>query len=86
MTSVDFSTFVDQQYKGIPEQTETIEDKKRAIAAKKRILQHPDCPPNKKSEILREISVIEGEIAGMQSEAHNQAMNSSIFPSRNNLG
>jgi len=42
-------------------------------------LQHPDCPPNKKAEILREIGIIEGE-------ARAQSINNSIFPSQNDLG
>lgn len=84
--NVSFSEFVDRIYKGIPDRTSTVEEKERAIAAKKKILQHPDCPSEKRAEILNEIKTIEGEIAGIKASEHNQAMNSSVFPPRNNLG
>lgn len=84
--NVSFSEFVDRAYKGIPDRTSTVEEKERAIAAKKKILQHPDCPPQKKAEILKEIGILQGEIAGIKASEHNQAMNSSVFPPRNNLG
>lgn len=84
--NVDFQKFVDKQYAGIPDRTETIEDKERAIKAKKAILKHPDCPQSSKAEIKREIAAIEGEIAAMKGEARNNSMNSSIFGTRNDLG
>lgn len=84
--NVSFSEFVDKVYAGIPERTSTVEQKERAIAAKKKILQHPDCPPNKKAEIMREIGIIQGEIDGLKEDARAQSMNSSVFPPRNNLG
>lgn len=84
--NVSFNEFVRKTYEGIPDRTSTVEDKERAIAAKKKILQHPDCPLGSKEKILEEIKTIEGEIAGMKASEHNQAMNSSVFPSRNNLG
>lgn len=81
MTRVDFSTFVDQQYRGIPEQTSTIEDKQRAIKAKKAILKHPDCPNSSKAKIKEEIATIENEIKEMQAQEHAAKMNKSIFDS-----
>lgn len=85
MTSVDksdFKTFVEQQYAGIPDRTSTIEDKEKAIKAKKEILKHPDCPESSKIEIKKEIATIEAEIEAIKSEQNN----TSIFPPRNNLG
>lgn len=84
--NVSFNEFVEKTYAGIPERTSTIEQKEKAIKAKKKILQHPDCPREKRAEILKEIKTIEGEIAGIKEAEHNQAMNSSVFPPRDNLG
>lgn len=84
--NISFSEFVEKAYQGIPDRTSTVEEKQRAIAAKKKILQHPDCPREKRAEILNEIKIIEGEIAGIKESEHNLAMNSSVFPPRNNLG
>ena len=81
-----FDQFVKNAYRGIPERTSTVEEKERAIAAKKKILQHPDCSKKTKTALLREIATIEGEIAGIKESERNEAMNSSIFPKRNNLG
>ena len=81
-----FEQFVENAYRGIPEQTSTAEEKEKAIAAKKKILQHPNCPKETKTALLREIATIEGEIAGIKNEQHNASMNSSIFPKRNDLG
>lgn len=84
--NVSFNDFVEKAYAGIPERTSTVEDKERAIAAKKKILQHPDCPNESRTALLREIATIEGEIADIKSEQRNVSMNSSIFPKRNDLG
>ena len=81
-----FEQFVENAYRGIPEQTSTVEEKEKAIAAKKKILQHPNCPKETKTALLREIATIEGEIAGIKNEQRNASMNSSIFPKRNDLG
>ena len=81
-----FEQFVENAYRGIPEQTSTVEEKEKAIAAKKKILQHPNCPKETKTALLREITTIEGEIAGIKNEQRNASMNSSIFPKRNDLG
>ena len=81
-----FEQFVENAYRGIPEQTSTVEEKEKAIAAKKKILQHPNCPKETKTALLREIETIEGEIAGIKNEQRNASMNSSIFPKRNDLG
>lgn len=78
----DFNAFVEKQYAGIPERTSTIEDKEKAIKAKKEILKHPDCPQSSKAEIRKEIATIEAEIEAMKSEQRD----TSIFPSRNDLG
>ncbi len=43
-----FDQFVKNAYRGIPEQTSTVEEKEKAIAAKKKILQHPVCPAKSK--------------------------------------
>lgn len=84
--NVAFDKFVERAYSGIPEQTSTVEEKEKAIAAKKKILQHPDCPKESKSILLQEISTIEGEIASIKNANRTASMNSSIFPARNNLG
>ena len=81
-----FEQFVENAYRGIPEQTSTVEEKEKAIAAKKKILQHPNCPKETKTALLREIATIEGEIAGIKNEQRNASMNSCIFPKRNDLG
>ena len=81
-----FDQFVENAYKGIPERTSTVEEKERAIVAKKKILQHSDCPKETKTALLREIATIEGEIAGIKNEQRNASMNSSIFFLRNDLG
>ena len=81
-----FDQFVENAYRGIPERTSTVEEKERAIAAKKKILQHPDCPKETKTALLREIATIEGEIAGIKNDERTASKNSSIFPKRNNLG
>ena len=81
-----FEQFVENAYRGIPEQTSTVEEKEKAIAAKKKILQHPNCPKETKTALLREIATIEGEIAGINNEQRNASMNSSIFPKRNDFG
>ena len=81
-----FEQFVENAYRGIPEQTSTVEEKEKAIAAKKKILQHPNCPKETKTALLREIATIEGEIAGIKNEQRNASMNSSMFPKRNDLG
>ena len=78
-----FEQFVENAYRGIPEQTSTVEEKEKAIAAKKKILQYPNCPKETKTALLREIATIEGEIAGIKNEQRNASMNSSIFPKRN---
>ncbi len=84
--SVSFEKFVERAYRGIPERRSTIEEKERAIAAKKKILNHPDCPKEGKDAILKEISVIENEIDVLKSEQRSQSMNSSVFQPRDNLG
>ena len=81
-----FEQFVENAYRGIPEQTSTVEEKEKAIAAKKKILQHPNCPKETKIALLREIATIEGEIAEIKNEQRDASMNSSIFPKRNDLG
>lgn len=78
-SQVDFKAFVDQQYKGIPDRTTTVEQKERAIKAKKAILNHPDCPNDSKAKIREEIKTIESEIKAIKSEERNKSMNSSIF-------
>lgn len=82
---ISFNEFVENTYKGIPERTSTVRDKERAIEAKKKILNHPDCPNSTKTEIRKEIAIIEGEITAMKDESRNQSMNSSIFSNRNDL-
>ena len=78
-SKIDFQAFVDQQYQGIPDRTTTVEQKERAIEAKKAILEHPDCPNSSKAEIQNEIATIENEIKTMKEEERNRRMNSSIF-------
>lgn len=81
-----FDKFVERVYRGIPERTSTIEEKERAIKAKKKTINHPDCPKDSKDKIKHEISIIQGEIDTIKSEQRMQAMNSSVFPPRDNLG
>lgn len=83
---VSFNDFVEKAYAGIPDRTTTVEQKERAIAAKKKILAHPDCPSKTKEALRNEIATIQGEIDAMNNEARTQSMNSSIYPPRNNLG
>ena len=72
----DFKTFADRLNKTFPDRTSTIEEKERAIAAKKKIIAHPDCPADTKKELQKEIAIIQGEINRM----------SSVFGKRNDLG
>lgn len=72
----DFKTFVEKLNKTFPDRTTTVEEKERAIAAKKKIIAHPDCPADTKKELQKEIQIIEGEIQRM----------SSVFGKRNDLG
>ena len=72
----DFKTFADRLNKTFPDRTSTVEEKERAIAAKKKIMAHPDCPADTKKELQKEIQIIEGEINRM----------SSVFGKRNDLG
>lgn len=72
----DFKTFADRLNSTFPDRTSTVEEKERAIAAKKKIMAHPDCPADTKKELQKEIQIIEGEINRM----------SSVFGKRNDLG
>ena len=72
----DFKTFADRLNKTFPDRTSTVEEKERAIAAKKKIMAHPDCPADTKKVLQKEIATIEGEIQRM----------SSVFGKRNDLG
>ncbi len=83
MSKVTFNEFVKNAYRGIPERTTTIEEKERAIEAKKMILNHPDCPQDSKIGLRREIATIEEEIASIREIERTKSMNSSIFPQRN---
>ena len=81
--SEDFNSYAERLNKSFPDRTTTIEEKERAIAAKKKIMAHPKCPDDTKTALRREISIIEGEIARMKQET---AMNTSVFGRRNDLG
>jgi len=72
----DFKTFADRLNKTFPDRTSTVEEKERAIAAKKKIMAHPDCPADTKKVLQKEIATIESEIQRM----------SSVFGNRNDLG
>ena len=72
----DFKTFVDRLNKTFPDRTSTVEEKERAIAAKKKIMAHPDCPADTKKVLQKEIATIEGEIQRM----------TSVFGKRDDLG
>ena len=72
----DFKTFADRLNKTFPDRTSTVEEKERAIAAKKKIMAHPDCPADTKKVLQKEIATIEGEIQRMLS----------VFGKRNDLG
>jgi len=72
----DFKTFADRLNKTFPDRTSTVEEKERAIAAKKKIMAHPDCPADTKKVLQKEIAIIESEIQRM----------SSVFGKRNDLG
>ena len=72
----DFKTFAERLNKTFPDRTSTVEEKERAIAAKKKIMAHPDCPADTKKVLQKEIAIIESEIQRM----------SSVFGKRNDLG
>ena len=72
----DFKTFADRLNKTFPDRTSTVEEKERAIAAKKKIMAHPDCPADTKNVLQKEIATIESEIQ----------RKSSVFGKRDNLG
>ena len=72
----DFKTFADRLNKTFPDRTSTVEEKERAIAAKKKIMAHPDCPADTKKVLQKEIAIIQGEIQRM----------SSVFGKRDDLG
>lgn len=79
----DFKTYADRLNKTFPDRTSTVEEKERAIAAKKKIMAHPGCPADTKTTLQKEINIIEGEIARIKQET---AMNTSVFGKRNDLG
>lgn len=79
----DFKTYADRLNKTFPDRTSTVEEKERAITAKKKIMAHPGCPVDTKTTLQKEINIIEGEIARIKQDT---AMNTSIFGRRNNLG
>lgn len=58
----DFKTFADRLNKTFPDRTSTVEEKEKAIAAKKKIMAHPDCPADTKKVLQKEIATIESEI------------------------
>lgn len=72
----DFKTFADRLNKTFPDRTSTVEEKEREIAAKKKIMAHPDCPADTKKVLQKEIATIESEIRRI----------SSVFGKRNDLG
>ena len=72
----DFKTFADRLNKTFPDSTSTVEEKERAIAAKKKIMAHPDCPADTKKVLQKEIATIKSEIRQI----------SSVFDERNDLG
>ncbi len=71
--SEDFGKFADRLNATIPEQTSNIPDKKRAIDVKKQILAHPNCPNEVKTELKKEIQILQKEIERIEN------MNSSVF-------
>lgn len=79
----DFGAYADRLNKTVPEQTSTVEEKKHAIEVKKRIMAHPQCPDDTKTQLRKEIGIIEGEIARIN---HETAMNTSVFGTRSDLG
>ena len=82
----EFQKFAESVNRGIPETTSTVRDKENVIAAKKRILSHPDCPTEAKAELLKDIAKLEAEIEKLEkrkkNEKHEQVINTSIFPKR----
>ena len=72
----DFKTFADRLNKTFPDRTSTVDEKEKAIAAKKKIMAQPDCPADTKKVLQKEIAIIQGEINRM----------SSVFGKRNDLG
>ncbi len=83
----EFQKFAESVNRGIPETTNTIPEKNNVIAAKKRILSHPNCPPEAKAELLKDIAKLEAEIQKLEdkqkAEKHEEFKNTSIFPKRN---
>lgn len=79
----DFGAFADRLNKTVPDSTSTVEEKKRAIEVKKKIMNHPQCPSDTKTTLRKEIGIIQAEIDQIE---HETAMNTSVFGTRNNLG
>ena len=83
----EFQKFAESVNRSIPETTSTVRDKRNVIDAKKRILSHPDCPTEAKTELLKDIAKLEAEIKKLEerekNEKHEQVINTSIFPKRN---
>ena len=79
----DFGTYAARLNKTFPDRTTTIEEKERAIRAKKLIMAHPQCPAETKATLQKEINIIEGEIARIKYET---SMNTSVFDQRDDLG
>ncbi len=83
----EFQKFAESINRSIPERTSTVSEKNNVIAAKKRILSHPDCPPEAKAELLKDIQTLEKEIKELEAkekeEKHQMVINTSIFPKRN---
>ena len=66
--SDSYKAYCKQQYAGVPDGTTTIEQKEKAIQAKKNIMKHPECSATSKAMLQKEIAVIKGEIARAELE------------------
>lgn len=66
--SDSYKVYCKQQYAGVPDGTTTIEQKEKAIQAKKNIMKHPECSATSKAMLQKEIAVINGEIARAELE------------------
>ena len=71
-----FEAYARRMNSGLPDRTTTIDQKQKAITAKRNIMRHPGCPSNTKTILEREIATIEKEIKTMERE---QNMNTSVF-------
>ena len=69
LNGMDYATYAKNltSNSNLPDQTTTVEQKREAIALKKKLLAHPGCPSETASELKSEIATLESEIRRMSS-------------------